>query len=472
MEYTTDSNDLLKRAFGLIGTTAFFVEKTDEKTVVLTFEYIGCFNCELTLFSCRFEREFEGCYVSKGDCSFEKNGKENFIKFPDFALDDDIKSTTIFFESAKATFRVCNAFKSVGFFSNEPWHRLCKICSAITAKGALFPELLNEKEKEILPLVLFVFAIGNPADAVKFKVSDDFYRLAKENGTKKVTELLDRFAFSMGKKKIKATAELFFELNKAENKKLFQKVYEIVLLSQKDYPSFTDENESLLKKVLEKRVEITRTLHSLGYTGEYPLFSKRKNIKFATFESYGMAYSLIGEKDVFCAVDFAEISPDESDVIIVALSGTMMAKKKTTENTDALSCFFNAKGSSRGEHTEYVVSADNAAISRSERAADSFALVAAKRAELKNLSKGEAEYLGKKHRSFWVYLFMAPFFGIGCSVLFTPAMMAFTSIIEHVSFIETAKDPLWRDIFLYFSLIAGVLFSFAMFIVEKITSKK
>lgn len=475
MEHMSNQDDFLKKAVGLIGKVNFYIEKTDEQTAVLTFENLGCFGCELTLFSCRFEPDFEGCYVSECECSFHGNGKENFIRFSDFSFDEEWnkKTVTVFFESAKEKFRVFNAFKNVGFFSNEPWRRLCEICGAITAKGALLPELLNEKEKEILPLAMFVFAIGNPADAVNLKVSDEFYRLAKENGTKKVTELLDRFAFSMGKKKIKATAELFFELNKAENENLFRRASEIISLSQKDYPSFAEGNEKLFEKVIKKREEITRTLHALGYVGEYPSFSKRKNIKLSSFNSYGLTYSLINEKDVFCTVDFFETSPDEKDVIITALSGTMTSKGKTAEITDALSCFFNTKGKSHGECTSFVISQDDdVVVSCSARSADSFALIAAKRAELKRLSKSEAEYAKRRHLSFWTYLFMGVIFGVGFSVLFTPTMMVSSSIIEHSPFIEIAKDPLWREIFLFCFLVGGILFPLAMFIAEKIASKK
>ncbi|MDO4381181.1 MAG: DUF3878 family protein [Clostridia bacterium] len=474
MEHMSRKGDLLKKAVGLIGTVNFYIEKTDEHTAVLTFEKLGCFSCELTLFSCRFEPDFEDCHVSECECFYYGNGKENFIRFSDFCLEKEgnEKIVTVFFESAKEKFCVFNAFKSVGFFSNEPWRRLCDVCGAITEKGQLVPELLNARENETFQLVSFIFAIGNPVAVGNFKVSDDFYKLVKEVGSEKAKKLLDKLAFSRGKKTIQTAFELFFELNKAENENLFRKVSEIIFLSQKDYSSFAEENEKLFEKVIKKREEITKTFHALGYTGEYPSFSKQKDIKLSSFNSYGLTYSLINEKNVFCTVDFFETSPDEKNVIITALSGTMTSKGKTAKKTDALSCFFNTKGKSHGECTSFVISQCDDVVPCSARSADSFSMIAAKRAELKRLSKSEAEYSQTRHLSFWIYLFMGLFFGIGFSVLFTPAMMVFSSIVEHVPFIEMAKDPLWKEIFLFCFLTGGILFPIAMFIAERIASKK
>ena len=463
----------IKIALPLFETYKFSLEKNGGGKVTLRIKDV--FDCILTAENCVFEPDFaeEAIVVDEGDCKVTGIDGRLCLLFHSELLDEKsfYKPTEVrlFFTGAKVQFRSNNVFDfPVSSAWDNPWSFLGGVCAALRRKALANGTLLNKAEREILPLACFIADCASPADTPKTAFSKDFVSLAKECGDEKAVELIRNHVFKADG--LVLTAGIFDRLLKAEHEKLWRKIYELLLDSQRGVPFRRLEDSGLSQRLEESRTVIARILHEQGFSGEYPSFYKKTDIRFASFSSHNMLTTVINEKDASCFVRVLEFF-SEDDVYFCALSGTRLSEK-TGEEGDVFSCFFENKSKRRGVSTGYYLSYVTNELLSLPLSAEEFALIAAKRSELQKLSKTEAKRIEPKRTPFFLFLLMGIAFGLLFTAIYIPSMALFDSFETGVPFFQTLKDPLWKEISIYTAAGGGLLFSIGMALFEKIAKKR
>lgn len=376
----------------------------------------------------------------------------------------------LFTEANVKSFKAYNLFDFVPMSAMEnPWIYLGSVCELLRRKALANGKLLNKEERELLPLACFLADAAFPLVHEKTAFPEDFVRLARRCGDEKAGELIQKKTSAADG--LVVTDKIVQELLDSEHETLWRKVYELLLNSQKDYPSRDFENEFSLNKIEDVRRAIEKTLHEQGFEGEYPSFFKKTDVEFASAVMGGQPVTLINENNISCFVRIFE-SEAEGEFCFTALSGTRLCRKDG-ENGDVLSCFFISGARRRGICTEYYLSKSTNELLSLPESAEEFAVIAAKRAELKKLSKTEAKHCGESRElSFRSFLLLAVFAGLLFSVPFTPLMAFMESLETGAPFFQTLKEPIWFRIFVVSGVLFGLLFSAMFAVAVKIAKKR
>lgn len=381
----------------------------------------------------------------------------------------DCSELKLLFTEAHAEFNTVYNLFDFGTVTSapNPWLHIGEVCHLLKKKALANGKLLNEKERELLPLACFVADIAAQQPGKKTEYSQAFVELAGKCKDEKAVELIERRRVDDGK--FVAVSAIAIRLTDARHEKLWRKIHALLLDSQKDYPARPSEGGAQ-EKIENTRKAISKTLREQGFEGEYPSFFKKIDVKCATAMFGGQAVTVLHEKNVSCFVHILErLSGEES--FFAALSGTMLFEKGREEN-DIFSCCFSSRKRRRCVCTGFSLSKTTCEIFSFPETAEELALIAAKRAELKKLSKSEKKHVASQKHSVSYYIMLALFFGFLFAALFTPLMALYTSIIDKVPLFEELKDPLWFEIFVFGSAFSGGLFALAMAAVDKAFGKR
>ncbi len=463
-------------ALSLFEENEFSVERDRGEGVTLFIR--STFDCVLALPDCTSQPALKGdeeiyadgdfvTLTDEGDrlClsfSAEYQDTEDSYKFGEIKL--------LFTEAKVKEFKAYNIFDFVPMSGMEnPWMYLGSVSELLRRKALANGKLLNREERELLPLACF---LADAAFSFLYRKTDfpeAFVRLARKCEDEKAVALIQKkMSASTG---LVSTAGIMQKLMNSEHEALWRKVYELLLNSQKDYPSRDFENEISLQKTEDARRAIEKALHEQGFEGEYPSFFKKTDVKFLTAAMGGQPVTLMNEKNISCFVQIFE-SRNESPLCFTALSGTRLCRKDD-EDGDVFSCFFVSGARRRGVCTEYYLSANTNEILSLPESAEEFAVIAAKRAELKKLSKAEAKHCGESRGlPFRSFLLLAVFSGLLFSALFTPFMAFMEALDTGAPFFQTLREPIWLEIFVGSGLLFGLLFSAMLAVAVKIAKKR
>ena len=286
-------------------------------------------------------------------------------------------------------------------------------CFDIVRKAHSCRELINEKELAVVPLCKELCRLhGYPlsADGRESDPSEGFpllSALAREHGAEDIIPLLEaagrackelndaagHAAASASKNYDAAYGRLARRLLDCRYEPFMRALFERIYDTQKDYPR---------KYVLsdEHINTVTETLRALGYQGEYPLFSRRGTVKRSVFETGidGRRHTVKGGDAVsfvFCAGGAYYTSEDHAESYASFISATRVFSHGESRDADLFSCFFLDKNRRICRET----SGDPYEILDGKPLIVGLTEAAAKRAELKKLSKAETRKLGNKSDS-------------------------------------------------------------------------
>lgn len=373
----------------------------------------------------------------------EKRGSEYVLKIEAFMLEsDETPSFELCFKKAKAVVTVCRCDHGLWFFIGTPWDNLSAMARTIYRKHErLGDSYLNEKEKELLPLLYELGSFGLFPRG-KYPL---FKKLLAEHGHLKLLPILKAMenAALSDKKRQKALKKLLHTLCDADCEGLWRTLYNRIRETQKEYPSYI--NEEAAAKV---RAAIIKELYALGYEGEYPAFVKRDDRKGTASHIYCSEYEA-GDGVAVCFLCGAEILdkgkvPTDIYTCMFREDGKRFFKSHTYQNED-------------GEHS-------NNALKTACRIAD-------KMARLEKLTKEERKAIGQNLDIDWksyIVLFLTAgiFFGVAFTLLF-----AIFAVIDEGS-LSVLNDVYWLKMLAQTSISFGLLSGTALFALLWLGSRK
>lgn len=299
----------------------------------------------------------------------------------------------------------------------NPWEKLEFISSMILSKLNLREEYLNQAEIALLPLLkelsaLSIFLFNRKEERYAFPVLKQYLR---KHHLEKIISMLDKYELQCSKKKNPTflLSQINAKLCEAKCEPLWRELYSLIKESQESYsnrPVTCDEQLVTIRKRIEQN------LHEQGYTGEYPIFRKKGNMKKIHLErSYGQTYFVGLEKNVEYIIQCYESG--FGDITSIGFMCGTALLKKNEKVEDIYSCCFNANGR-RLVKTIFWDADDMESL-------DSITMCAVERAECTPLNKEERKVIGVVGTS------MAEFIGIVlvCGGLFTVLMMSAMFII-------------------------------------------
>ncbi len=464
----------LDDAFELFGKCDFKFKALQDQKAEISFD-VDSFSLVITLSDCKISPEYPSCTynVKKEFSSLETHEKESRLYFSSdvYNFNGELlrnDNVTVVFKNAQFELKVYDAFKSLPFYSTQPWKQLGAACAVIKNRGELSFALLNQKEKELFELVDFIFWISVSDTPDEARKSPEIFRnLAKECKAGKIELLLkEKSSISKDVKK-----KLFFDaLKNPDTEQLFRKIKKLIVDTQEGYSVPAD--ETLLNKFEQTKKYVSRTLYRLGYNGEYPHFFKTTGVKCATFVSYDSFYTVINEKSSISCVDFFEnFTKDGAEII--ANSSIGFFKNKDAEDVDDVTCGFDAKGKSRVSQTVCSISSLQGETYVEPDTVKELCVIAAKKAELKKLSNSEVGNMPSSTSEVSRYIFVGVLSGFLFAALFVPAMVLFTVITEgDISFLEEIKSSFWKHAFLVIAALFGALMTLALFITKRVARRR
>lgn len=375
---------------------------------------------------------------------------------------------SIHFTSAQLDVKIFRA--DIQPFGDSPWSYLSNVASEIVGKCNVSKNLLNESEKDNLPLIMEISKLseyGWSFDLEEYK-SKDFPKLKSiiaKYGFKELTTLVEELENNFtNSKKERVRNKLLDKLNCKEYEVLWRDIYKIISETQKDYPS---QASALVQSSVpeETRVKIQSLMENHGYKGEYPDFVKQGYVKSSHFvNSCGDSYFVNKKKNAVFHIHCIE-SFHEEGLVVEFLCGTeMLAKDKTMG--DIYSCSFNSVGNTFFTTVNYESDYVDESGEAQSQNLETRVQIAVKKAELKKLSKEERKEIGNNFSLGTVLdilLFSVVLGGLLSAVIIAVFMLIGVLIGLIVSLIFSQPDIVpsmfteipWLKIFLFGWLIIG-----------------
>lgn len=436
-----------------------------ESTIKIHIDNCAAYSRVLTLIDC------EALDFGKYNCidfsgsTFTKNDEHFIITATLENFDTETSQPIVFkFKNAKIEVVSYNATETTTPFFGSPFGMLSMISSEIIEKNKISSDNLNQKEKDLLPLL---------EEISDLSVYDDFkrktYPLIKELATKiapsKFVELVEELenAIAQYEKLSNILDKIHRETQKPEYEPLWRKLNNLIADSQNEHPQKAD---ALLPKdyINKLRTEITSLMHQNGYIGNYPDFSKVTDLKsIRTADCHGEPFTIFNEKNAKLYIRCIEDVSATGKISILFLTGTAL-NKKDVKTIDAYSCLFYKKGKLFNNSVSWNDSDE------SEFSIQQIVNIAFKKAELKTLTKEERKAdVSLGNGCLPLFLVMGVAFGGLFTIFFAIFMFFFVWIIEDLnSALEIVKIAPWWLCF----LASGGLFGIAMFLISLHTQRK
>lgn len=362
-------------------------------------------------------------------------------------------------------------------FAGNPWNHLSFLAYEILQKHDLPGKFLNEKETALLPLLSEIARLWVLWVDTTVAFCSSGFPLLKERAKKfGYTALYSQFealenVYENEKKRDKYIEKLVAKLNENGFEPLWRELYGEITASQVTYPTRASAGYSA-EKLEALRADIEKKMHAYGYTGSYPDFVKKGQMRgIHLAESYDMTYFVGMEKNVAYHIHCTEEYFNEHLMIEFLCGAALLRKNESAE--DIYACLFNAKGRRLFQTVtcefEYVNEAGEIQSDDLEQRVQ----IAVKKAEQKKLTKEERKaYIGFDVP--WWPVFLAVFIVMG--FLFAAFMtlgfilMAVLAgcIIEPSAILSVLTDIPWWACF----LLAWVLFGGVMGIITVLAKRK
>lgn len=413
---------------------------------LIDMEYGVGYNRTLTLINASGIPKEKFDYLYFGHGMFYKQGNEYILTGETEKCEEDTFTPfTLRFTDAKVDISLFKANEQM--FYDNPWQHLQYVAVEILDKYSLFGDHLNDREKELLPLVAEISKLTYYSYMPDEFMNGDFSHLKayiRKFGYDKLLPLIEKLEkeFFNYEKKYKIIKKLISRLNAKKYEPLWREIYNNLSESQTDYPSKTD---TLCPPALlnETRSNIQKLMETHGYSGKYPDFVKSGAIPGVRLaDSYGMTYFVSFEKNVMYHIHCNEEYFD-NHITVQFICGTEMLRKNETAG-DIYSCLFNAKGRSFFQTVSYESGYTTDEGEHIEDDLEKIVQIAVKKSQLLPLTKEERiEIYGSDTSDWGLFFSMFAIFG----GLFGTCMTLFFMLFEVIACLVCAQPQLIPDLF-------------------------
>lgn len=415
-------------------------------------------------------------YITFNNGTFEKRNDEYLLsgEVEDFEK-DTVHPFTIRFSNAKVEVSIYRADTQT--YAGTPWLHLQTIATEILDKYLLSCDYLNDKEKEILPLIAEISKLSYWAIIPKEFVNTGFPILKehlKKFGHDEIITLFNKLEkeFHNNKIKEKLTNKIIVELNQQCYEPLWRELFSKLSKTQQDYPTKVSVCYSA-DKLKETRAKIQDLMESFGYKGTYPDFKKTGKIKgLHLINSYDVSYFVGMNKNavfhIHCNEEFFN-----QHLMIEFICGTAILKGNETVE-DIYSFLFNANDKrifNKVTFEQDYINENNETVSDN---LEQRVTIATKKAELKKLTKKEkTEDLGFNVKYFKIFMFAFLLMGGLFSVFLTLGLILIGVLITliilqpHLIPAVILEVPWWICLILSWVLFGAIMGIVAIFSIKK-----
>lgn len=363
------------------------------------------------------------------------------------------------------------------FCNPPPWLYLISVAEEILQKQVLSGDLLNAREKELLPLIKEIGMLSCLTDVEYESDEAGFLQLTSyiiRFGYNELLPLIEKLknGYCDRKKRYRFTDKLLSKLNTQKYEPLWREIYDKLVESQDGYLSkaVVYTSPELLN---ETRKSIQNLMESHGYSGEYPDFSKKgaiRNIRMA--DSYNMSYFIGAEKNVMHYIHCTEEYFNEH-LAIQFLCGTEILRKNDRPG-DIYSCLFNAKGRRFFQSITYERDYVDGGREPISDDLGKRVEIAVKKAELVKLTKEERKAIAGYDISylqlfFFIFFVMGGAFGIFMTIGFMLiSVLVCLVIAQPQAILSMITDIPWWALF----LLTWILFGATMGVITVLAKRK
>ena len=251
--------------------------------------------------------------------------------------EDEERITNLIFSDFELRITPVNALESIppDFRIYGAYGYLSVAAEFILKKKTFDFDIVNGREAELLPLLseLSDLLCGER----KLQSYPELEKILSAHNEKRALSLLKKVKGS-AKRKIKAVSSLQNRLTSERNEMIWRDIYTRIYDSQKDYPHaydiiFPKEKYDKLKRQTDKK------MHSLGYDGQYPSYTKKGSIKGVHFISAQTGGGLVFPSDDASFFIRCHTSFDGGDFYVTVYSG-FAVNKENRRAADIFSCMF------------------------------------------------------------------------------------------------------------------------------------
>ena len=253
---------------------------------------------------------------------------------------EELSPFTIRFSRASVEAIPCLADKD--FNLNSPWGQLTHTATCILEKYSISKELLNDGEKELLPLLAelaklaYQEKLSAPWDGTNFPLLKAYVRDA---GYPELLPAIEKVEKNFSN--YLCFSGLFTKLDQGKYEPLFRGLWNKIVATQREYLT-ASQIEMHHIKLVEIRRQVTKMMEELGYCGTYPDFYKTGSVKgIRLAESHGLDHFVCGEKRAVFHIHWMELTGKKLQIMLFC--GTQFLRKNQ-EPGDFLSCMFNTRG--------------------------------------------------------------------------------------------------------------------------------
>lgn len=253
---------------------------------------------------------------------------------------EELRPFTIRFLQASVETIACRADED--FCLNSPWGQLTCAATGIMEKYSISEELLNDGEKDLLPLLAELAKLAYTEELAAPWNGKDFPHLKAriiDSGYPELIPAVENVEKNFSN--FGSFQKLFAKLNQGKYEPLFRELWNRVLVTQQDYPTLAERKVSHIKLV-EIRKQVTRIMEERGYSGTYPDFYKTGEVKgLRMVERQGVDYFVCGEKRAVFHIHCQELIGQRIQLMLYC--GTQLLRKDQQPG-DILSCMFDTRG--------------------------------------------------------------------------------------------------------------------------------
>ncbi len=335
----------------------------------------------ITLCDCTASYELRESYIKSALLSYSDTANTYTLAV---TLGDDSKQYLRFSDAVLGTPQVFDCMETY-FLAENPWRYLSHIAIMILSKAENAPETLNEKEKELIPLLKEISYFSGATELYFEWSFPCLIAYAEKHCHKNMIKALNNV--KKEKRSYVRAYSLSNSLSHFRYRPLWYEIYNEIKDSQKEY---TDRALVTAKSEMreEYRKTVDKVMHSHGYSGSYPDYMKKDRTHgIVTANSYGLSYFISNEKNVVRRIHCVESYADDKRINVEFLCGSAFLKKnEKPEDTDINYCMFDSKG-----RTLFTILRYDDTETTLEEAAE----IAVKRAEQKKLTKQERKAVAK-----------------------------------------------------------------------------
>lgn len=346
--------DVQNAFYRLIGDCSTLPIVSSGSDALLIINNVGGIECKLILQNAENLPEQNYDFAEFTGEFIEKNSDGYTLKFSAHAFDDDDNETSLpCAVHFKGTVLQTDVYKAEVSYPRgvTPWLHLYSLAVCIINKAELSESLLNAQEKALLPLS---YELANllERNSIESVLNDPPPFEGFPNLKKMVTDyhfddllpmILNLENVFYTEKRAKTAIRLHKQLNLKRYEPLFQAINGAFLRAQAEYQTKADHcvpQDTLLKV----RRSVTDYFAAVGYSGQYPDFTKRGDIKgLKCVENYGTSYLIGHEKNAVFRIHCTEMCADDGSLSIEFLAGTELLHKEELPG-NIYSCMFNSKG--------------------------------------------------------------------------------------------------------------------------------